>query len=97
MFVSLSNHVRDNLEILHLWIIGASLTGNGRQDHACAHIRHINGSNYVIAAGGKSGGTYTDTSEILDADNVSNGWFSGIFLKFQIEFCTLEIHLGSQK
>ena len=57
---------------------GAILIGSGRQDHACAHIRHNNGSIYVIAAGGSSAGEYTDTSEILDADNESNGWSPGM-------------------
>ena len=57
---------------------GEDLTGSGRKAHACAHIRHNNGSNYVIAAGGSSAGEYTDTSEILDVDNASNGWYPGI-------------------
>ena len=59
-------------------IPGEVLTGNGRHSLACAHIRHNNGSNYVIAAGGMSEGTFTDTSEILDVENTLNGWHPGI-------------------
>ena len=59
---------------------GPDLAGSGRYSHVCAHIRHNNGSNYVIAAGGMSAGQYTDTSEILDVDNVSNGWYPGMFV-----------------
>ena len=61
---------------------GPDLGGNGRQYHSCAHIRHNNGSNYVIAAGGRyyedNENHYLDTSEILNADEVfSNGWSPG--------------------
>ena len=46
--------------------IGEDLTGSGRQNHTCSHIRHNNGSNYVIAAGGFDvHDQVIDTSEIL--------------------------------
>ena len=62
--------------------IGPELRGNGRYGHACAHIRHRNGSNYVIAVGGVTGGKkpsegLLDTMEILNGDDVSNGWSEG--------------------
>ena len=70
---------------------GPDLTGNGRGYHACAYISHNNGSNFVIAAGGRyyedNGNHYLDTSEILNVDKVtSNGWFSGILLKETNQF-----------
>ena len=67
---------------------GPDLTGNGRGYHSCAYISHNNGSNFVIAAGGRyyedNGNHYLDTSEILDVDKVSsNGWFSGICTSYK--------------
>ena len=45
---------------------GPDLDGYGRTNHACAHIRADNGSNYVIAAGGLNNNEVVlDTSEIL--------------------------------
>ena len=62
-----------------LWTIGPELRGNGRSSHACAHIRHRNGSNYVIAVGGQNikDKITLDTTEILNADDPSNGWTEG--------------------
>ena len=59
---------------------GPNLIGHGRYNHACAHIRHNNGSNYVIVVGGYDvDGNIRDSSEILDVDNMSNGgWSPGI-------------------
>ena len=48
----------------------------GRLMHACAHIRHKNGSNYVIAASGYTIESHF-TSEILNADDLSSGWSPG--------------------
>ena len=61
---------------------GPELIGNGRHKHACAHIRHRNGSNYVLAVGGIEGGKefnegLLDTVEILNGDDVSSGWSVG--------------------
>ena len=53
---------------------GPYLKENGRLAHSCAHIRHSNGSNFIIAVGGQyydNGYHYTDTTEILDADEAS--------------------------
>ena len=55
----------------------------GRMAHSCVHIKHNNGSNYVIAAGGYS--DYEEilsTSEILntddcDLDDCSSDWYPG--------------------
>ena len=57
---------------------GPDLAGNGRYQHACVHIKHFNGSNYVIAAGGHDNAAL-QTSEILDVNNLdkSNSWSSG--------------------
>ena len=62
--------------------IGPELNGNGRYSHSCAQIRHRNGSNYVVVVGGVEGGKnlpngLLDTMEILDGDDVSNGWSEG--------------------
>ena len=59
--------------------IGPNMTGSGRYLHACAHFRHNNGSNYVIAAGGRDSSSATlTTSEILNADNAENApWSPG--------------------
>ena len=58
---------------------GPNLIGDGRYDHACAHIMHNNGSNYVIAAGGFDDNVnFLDTSEILKkADDGSIEWSLG--------------------
>ena len=56
---------------------GPNLTGRGRTDHACAHIRHYNGSNYVIAAGGGPDTDTLTTSEVLNVDNALNLWSPG--------------------
>ena len=64
-------------------IPGEVLTGSGRHSLTCAHIRHNNGSNYVIAAGGYS--DYEEilsTSEILNTDDCnlddcSSDWYPG--------------------
>ena len=63
---------------------GPDLAGSGRWSHACAHIRHKNGSNYVIAVGGFIGGESTelDTSEIYNADDSSNVWSPGNEIKW---------------
>ena len=53
---------------------GPDLTCAGRYDLGCAHIRHKNGSNYVIAAGGNYGHNGLDTSEILNVNSSSNHW-----------------------
>ena len=56
---------------------GPNLIGDGRINHACAHIRANNGSDYVIAAGGLSNGVVLNTSEILLVSAVSNSWRPG--------------------
>ena len=60
---------------------GPDLAGSGRYAHACAHIRHNNGSNFVIATGGA--GT-DDTSEILNTDNALQ-WSPGIFKYLKVD------------
>ena len=56
---------------------GPDLTGNGRHSHACAQIKHVNGSNFVIVVGGFSKSYYLSSSEVLDAENPSKGWSTG--------------------
>ena len=61
---------------------GPDLAGHGRYHLACAQIKHSNGSNFIIAVGGKyrdedSHGVSLDTTEILNVDLVSNGWSPG--------------------
>ena len=60
----------DNFEMTR----GPDLKEYGRLTHSCAHIRHSNGSNFIIAVGGQyynDGYHYSDTTEILDADEAS--------------------------
>ena len=65
------------------YTVGPNLIGDGRYSHACAHIRHKNGSNYVIAAGGYDDhGNILDSSEVLKkADDDSTDWSQGKHLK----------------
>ena len=51
--------------------IGPDLIGDGRTEHACASIRHDNGSTYVIAVGGVINAVVLDTSEILEIEITS--------------------------
>ena len=68
-----------NSNIFNIYTSGPDLAGDGRYQHACAHIKHKNGSNYVIAAGGHDSSSATlTTSEILNADNAENApWSPG--------------------
>ena len=63
---------------------GPLLAGKGRYYHGCAHISNNNGSTYVIATGGLIGNTTTrlNTAEILNADNISNGWTPGKYVLY---------------
>ena len=65
---------------------GPPLPGVGRTGHACEHIKHRNGSNYVIVTGGcPAGGCGVqippfDTTEILivnDYEISSSRWVTG--------------------
>ena len=64
---------------------GPQLAGVGRTGHTCTHIKHNNGSNYVIVAGGYTlHGLFLDTSEILiinDDDVSSSRWITGKTVK----------------
>ena len=65
------------------WVAGPNLWQNGgRVAHSCAHIKHNNGSNYVIVAGGHSFQDIHSTSEILNTDDCDlydcfRGWYPG--------------------
>ena len=48
----------------------------GRAAHSCAQIKHNNGSKYVIAAGGYNEESHY-TSEILNVDDLTSGWYPG--------------------
>ena len=53
-------------KFLSTFISGTPLPDKGRIQHSCAHIRHKNGSDYVIVVGGYN--SYNDllkTSDIL--------------------------------
>ena len=53
-------------QIFHLLFSGTPLPNKGRIQHSCAHIKHKNGSNYVIVVGGyDSKNDYLKTSDIL--------------------------------
>ena len=68
-----------NLETLEM-TRGPDLAGHGRYHLACTQIRHSNGSHFVIAVGGKyrnKDSVSLDTTEIINADSVSNGWSPG--------------------
>ena len=63
---------------------GPQLAGEGRTGHACEHINHSNGSNYVIVAGGyTSNNLNLDTTEILivnDYDVSMSKWITGEYI-----------------
>ena len=65
------------------WTHGPNLWQNGgRRAHSCTHIKHNNGSNYVIVAGGHSFQDIHSTSEILNTDDCDlydcfRGWYPG--------------------
>ena len=68
---------------------GPSLPGDGRYQHACAHIRHKNGSMYVIVVGGHlnddpKNPTALRTSDILDVNNKNTpmNWFTGKWYRY---------------
>ena len=49
-----------------------------RYAHACSRLSHLNGTNYIIVAGGFSGlDTITKSTEILDVDKIDSGWSQG--------------------
>ena len=49
------------------WLGPKLLQDGGRRSHSCTHIKHNNGSHYVIVAGGYSNVSQS-TSEILNTD-----------------------------
>ena len=62
------------------WHDGPDLPGDGRFQHACAHIKHKNGSNYVIAVGGHLNDDPNHpmalrTTDILDVEKLV--WLTG--------------------
>ena len=70
-----------NSNIFNIYTSGPDLAGDGRYQHACAHIKHKNGSNYVIAVGGylinePDNNVALQTTEILDVDN-KGSWVTG--------------------
>ena len=64
------------------WTHGPNLWQNGgRKGHSCTHIKHNNGSSYVIVAGGYSNVSQS-TSEILNTDLCNehacpSSWYPG--------------------
>ena len=64
------------------WTHGPNLWQNGgRKGHSCTHIKHNNGSSYVIVAGGYSNVSQS-TSEILNTDlcnehSCPSSWYPG--------------------
>ena len=63
--------------------LGPKLQDGGRWSHSCTHIKHNNGSNYVIVAGDHWNSLEShSTSEILNTDGCneytcSSGWYPG--------------------
>ena len=50
--------------------ITGTLRGRGRYQHSCGHIRHSNGTKYVITVGGyDSYDDIVDSSDILTVDD----------------------------
>ena len=50
--------------------LGPELSNNERH-YACGNFQHLNGTNFVVTSSAKN-------VEILNADEMKNGWFKGI-------------------
>ena len=68
---------------------GPSLN-TARNSHACGEM-DVNGKSYIIVTGGidSSGGSLRST-EVLDKNNVGQGWQKGKNLKFFLNICLLD-------
>ena len=51
---------------------------NERDAHACARLSHHNGTNFIVVAGGSDkAANIIKSSEVLDIDDIDQGWFQG--------------------
>ena len=57
-----------------------------RNGHGCGELE-VDGKSYIIVSGGASG---LRSTEILDKDNVGQGWQKGKTLKFFFDICLLD-------
>ena len=53
--------------------LGPELSNNERH-YACGRFQHLNGTNYVVASSAKN-------VEILNVNEMKNGWFKGIVVE----------------
>ena len=66
---------------------GPSLN-TARYAHACAELE-VNGKSFIIVTGGWNS-VYLRSTEILDKNNVGQGWLTGKKLKFFLNICLLD-------
>ena len=45
----------------------------GRSDHACGEIK-VNGKSFIVVSGGLNGQNGLRSTEVLDKNNLENGW-----------------------
>ena len=62
-----------------------------RYGHGCGELE-VDGKSYIIISGGSgSNGDYVRSTEMLDKDNVGQGWQKGKTLKSFLNMCLLDI------
>ena len=59
-----------------------------RAGHGCGELE-VDGKSYIVVSGGYNNG-YLRSTEILDKDNVGQGWQNGKNIKFCLNICLLD-------
>ena len=59
-----------------------------RSNHGCGELE-VDGKSYIVVSGGYNNG-YLRSTEILDKDNVGQGWQNGKNIKFCLNICLLD-------
>ena len=77
--------------VSNTWSAGPILS-TGRFYHACGEIE-IMGTPYIVVSGGYSDSTILKSTEILEKDNVENGWQTSKHRKLFLTTCLLDISL----
>ena len=77
--------------VSNTWSAGPILT-RGRSYHACGEIE-IMGTPYIVVSGGVFVDEYRISTEILEKDNVENGWQTSKHRKLFLTTCLLDISL----
>ena len=62
----------------------------GRSDHACGEIK-VNGKSFIVVSGGLNGQNGLRSTEVLDKNNLEEGWKKSKSLKFFLNICWILI------